>query len=521
MEYTTGTAVFHDWMITREISQGVTGKVYEIKKNGVEQDIRSALKVVTIPPSNLMIESLVSEGMTRTDVANYFKEFVDKILYEVKIMIALRNHPNIVAYEGHCVLPHEDGIGWDILIKMELLTSLEEWLSNHLAYGRTMVRMGKEISSAIMYMLDNNLIHRNIKPDNIFVDSSETFKLGGFGVTTTIENAINNPGKVGTESYMAPEVYFGKKYNVQIDIYSLGIVLYRSQNSNRLPFYPSIAEKLTHSDKETALMKRMQGKKFPEPVNGSEEFKAIILKACEYLPKNRYASMRELHDDLQKLEEEMKGKIKVAGIQWVFLYKAEMKSVIAEVKETIDKLMETSKDLAMIICDLFDKATGIVPPENMILIAEMGHGIGNALTTIESEANWLKCSIQMLEKNCNKLDSYKPNELWNSYKEVAELTTMMDHIRQEKAMNIDGRKIKEIKNEAINWVKDISRIADYWCAQKWQNGKSNINNIHITSFIEEKTEELTILVLSVIDKMEKINAIKDKWTELCIEMNKI
>ena len=175
----------------------------------------------------------------------------------------------------------------------------------------------------------------------------------------------------------------------------------------------------------------------------------------------------------------------------------------------------------MIICDLFDKATGIVPPENMILIAEMGHGIGNALTTIESEANWLKCSIQMLEKNCNKLDSYKPNELWNSYKEVAELTTMMDHIRQEKAMNIDGRKIKEIKNEAINWVKDISRIADYWCAQKWQNGKSNINNIHITSFIEEKTEELTILVLSVIDKMEKINAIKDKWTELCIEMNKI
>ena len=216
----------------------------------------------------------------------------------------------------------------------------------------------------------------------------------------------------------------------------------------------------------------------------------------------------------------------MAGIQCVFLYKAEMKSVIAEAKETIDKLIETSKDLAMIICDLFEwygvKATGIVPPENMILIAEMGHGIGNALTTIESEANWLKCSIQMLEKNCNKLDSYKPNELWNSYKEVAELTTMMDHIRQEKEMNIDGGKIEEIKNKAIDWVKDISGIADYWCAQKWLNGKSNISNIcDITSFIEEKTEELTNLVPSVMDKMEKINAIKDKWTELCIEMNKI
>ena len=303
MEYTTGSVVFNDWIITREIGQGAAGKVYEIKKNGVGQEIRSALKVVMIPSSNSIIENLVSEGMARTDVANYFKEFVEKVLYEVKIMIALREHPNIVAYEGHCVLSHEDGIGWDILIKMELLTSLQEWLSNHLAYGRTMIRMGKEISSALMYMLDHNLIHRNIKPDNIFVDSSETFKLGGFGVTTTIEDAINNPGKVGTESYMAPEVYFGKKYNAQIDIYSLGMVLYKSQNSNRLPFYPFVTEKLIHSDRETALMKRMQGKTLPEPVDGSKEFKAIILKACEYLPKNRYATMKELHDDLKKIEE--------------------------------------------------------------------------------------------------------------------------------------------------------------------------------------------------------------------------
>ena len=51
MEYTIGTAVFNDWIIVREIGQGATGHVYEIKKNGCCEEIRSALKVIRIPKS--------------------------------------------------------------------------------------------------------------------------------------------------------------------------------------------------------------------------------------------------------------------------------------------------------------------------------------------------------------------------------------------------------------------------------------------------------------------------------------
>lgn len=300
MEYTTGSVTFNEWVITRKIGQGATGKVYEIKKNGRDHDIRSVLKVVTIPPYNSIIDSFLNEGMTRVDVVNYFKEFLDKILYEIKIMIALREHPNIVAYEGHCVLPHEDGIGWDILIKMERLMPLQEWQMECPMNETEVIRLGCEISRALMCMLDHNLIHRNIKPENIFVDSSGTFKLGGFGVTTTIEDAINNPGKIGTESYMAPEIYLGKKYNAKVDIYSLGVILYKFLNNNRPPFYPPIGEMITYSDRQKALMKRIQGLPVSEPANGSAELKAVVLKACEYLPENRYVNISELHDELQK-----------------------------------------------------------------------------------------------------------------------------------------------------------------------------------------------------------------------------
>ena len=299
MEYTIGTAVFNDWIITREIGQGATGHVYEIKKNGYEEEIRSALKVIRIPKSPSDVKAVMSEGMTEDDVTDYFKEFVDEILHEIKIMVSLKEHPNIVTYEDHCVISHEDGIGWDILIKMELLTPIQEWQMDHPMNENEIVRLGCEISSALSYAADHDLIHRDVKPENIFVDSFGKFKLGDFGIARTIEKTTGGLSKKGTESYMAPEVYLGKKYNAQVDIYSLGVVLYRSLNNNRLPFYPPITEKLTYSDRENALVKRIQGLPIPEPANGSTELKAVVLKACEYLPENRYSSMSELHNALQ------------------------------------------------------------------------------------------------------------------------------------------------------------------------------------------------------------------------------
>lgn len=301
MEYRIGSVVFNDWVITKELGEGATGKVYEIEKNGFGSSIKSALKVIHIPKTKSDIQAVMSEGMDKESVTGYFQEFVDEILHEIEVMVSLKEHPNIITYEDHCVIPHEDGIGWDILIKMELLTSLTEWQLNHTMKEESVVRLGCEISSALAYAREHGLIHRDVKPENIFVDSLGRFKLGDFGIARTIEKTTGGLSKKGTESYMAPEVYLGKKYNEQVDIYSLGIVLYRFLNNNRLPFYPPVPEKISYSSREEALMKRMQGLPFPEPQNGSAELKRIVLKACEYLPENRYASMSELHNDLQKL----------------------------------------------------------------------------------------------------------------------------------------------------------------------------------------------------------------------------
>ena len=302
MNYTIGDSVFNDWLITGKIGEGATGKVFEIEKNDSMIQAKSALKVIRIPKSASDVREIMSEGMDEMSVTQYFREFVDEILREIKIMVSLKDHPNIVAYEDHSVIAHEDGVGWDILIKMELLTPLSDWLFENPVDEDTVIRLGCEISSALAYAIDSGLVHRDVKPENIFVDHMGRFKLGDFGIARTIEKTTGGLSKKGTENYMAPEVYLGKPYNEQIDIYSLGIVLYRLMNNNRLPFYPPITEKISFSDREAALTKRIQGEPIPAPCNGSKEFQAIILKACEYLPENRYESMHELYNALQQLK---------------------------------------------------------------------------------------------------------------------------------------------------------------------------------------------------------------------------
>ena len=302
MEYITGSVVFNDWIITREIGQGATGKVFEIEKSGYGITVKSALKVIRIPKSPSDIQAVRNEGMTMESVEDYFREFVDEILREVRIMVSLKEHPNIVSYEDHCVVPHESEVGWDVLIKMELLTPLSEWQGTHQMDEQTVIRLGKEISSALAYAAEHDLIHRDVKPENIFVNEAGKFKLGDFGIARTIEKTTGGLSKKGTESYMAPEVYHGNPYSRQVDIYSLGIVLYKLMNHNRLPFMNLEKQFITYRDKENALTRRMSGEQMEPPAEAGRLFAQIILKACAFDPAKRYQTPEEFYRDLDDLK---------------------------------------------------------------------------------------------------------------------------------------------------------------------------------------------------------------------------
>lgn len=93
-----------------------------------------------------------------------------------------------------------------------------------------------------------NIIHRDIKPQNILVSENRTYKLADFGIAKVSEKTGSGT-MAGTNGYIAPEVANRQKYGKEVDIYSLGMVLYWLMNDN----YASIpAASSADSDRGTA-----------------------------------------------------------------------------------------------------------------------------------------------------------------------------------------------------------------------------------------------------------------------------
>ena len=84
--------------------------------------------------------------------------------------------------------------------------------------------------------------------------------MGDFGIARELDRTMSGLSKKGTFSYMAPEMYRGEAYDARVDIYSLGIVLYKLRNHNRLPFISLKKQLITYRDKEEALNRRMAGR---------------------------------------------------------------------------------------------------------------------------------------------------------------------------------------------------------------------------------------------------------------------
>jgi mRNA interferase MazF len=93
----------------------------------------------------------------------------------------------------------------------------------------------------------------------------------------------------GTFNYIAPEVVAGRHYDATVDIYSLGLVLYKLLNNNRLPFIDANAKEVKYQDRKDAMDKRLNGAPLPPPAKANHSLAQVILKACAFNPKDRYA----------------------------------------------------------------------------------------------------------------------------------------------------------------------------------------------------------------------------------------
>ena len=288
-----------DWKIVKYLGGGAYGKVYEIERNNSGIQEKAAVKIVSRPKEESELEVDYQNGYDRESIAVKYTEILQEYKNEYKLMKELQGQSNIVSCDDFAIEENPDGIGGKIYIRMELLTPLQKVTKERLLSEEEVIKLGKDICKALILCESRNIIHRDIKPDNIMISKFGDYKLGDFGVSKVMSHTTGAT-MTGTEGYMAPEVLHIEKYGKEVDIYSLGIVMYWLLNNRRMPFIGA-DEKVTLVNANQAAIRRYQGEKIPAPKNGSDELKKIVLKACEYKPKDRYLTAQEMYDALEEI----------------------------------------------------------------------------------------------------------------------------------------------------------------------------------------------------------------------------
>ncbi len=291
--------IWPSWELENLIGKGAYGEVFKVSKKryGIEEN--QAVKVVRIPSTEEEFKFIKnSYGLDDKETLEYLYPEVEKLKKEIEIMMSLsRMSQNIVQIHDFEIVELKEENCWYILFRMELLTSLDEYIKNTNLKIADILNLGISILSALKECEENSIIHRDVKFGNLFVNDRGVYKLGDFGVAKDIGKTRSLSHR-GTDNYMAPEIYRGLNYGSNVDIYSLGIVMYRLLNNGRYPFISAMGEKVTARSVEEAFSKRYKGKSLPAPYQGEKALTDIILKMCAYSPNNRYISASDVLGDL-------------------------------------------------------------------------------------------------------------------------------------------------------------------------------------------------------------------------------
>ncbi len=292
------------YTVVEEIGSGGFGTVYKVSKTNAAGEYIRALKHMTIPTKKQYNDVLNSMGGDYSKADDYFASVLKDIVNEIRILSSLSESgiKNIVSYYENDIVETDSPKMYNIYILMEYLTPFTDYITERQITVRDVIKLGKDILTALISCHEQNVIHRDIKDDNIFVSNDGAYKLGDFGVSKSLKDKSKAESIKGTPNYIAPEVYLGKeKYDKTVDLYSLGIVLYKYLNYARNPFLPDYPAAYSSADEEAAFEKRMSGAVPTLPCNAKNALGEVILKAVK--PRvERYNSASEFLAELCAVE---------------------------------------------------------------------------------------------------------------------------------------------------------------------------------------------------------------------------
>ncbi len=244
---------------------------------------------------DLILDRDVAVKILRGDLADDEK-FVRRFQREA-IAASSLSHPNIVEMydvgeddgKYYIVMEYVEGKTLKSLVKKRGALTLPEVIDIML-----------QLTSAIACAHDSNIIHRDIKPQNVLIKEDGIVKITDFGIAMALNsNELTQTNSVmGSVHYLPPEQANGKGATFKSDIYSLGIVMFELL-TGELPF---------KGDNAVEIAIKQMKNQIPSVCNISDlipqSVENIILKSCAKNPKNRYNNVREMYADIESCLDE-------------------------------------------------------------------------------------------------------------------------------------------------------------------------------------------------------------------------
>lgn len=269
-----GSLVDGRYRVTARIGHGGMAEVYEcndvITKKSVA--IKLIRKDVMDNPVNLKRfknEASIAASLNHPNIVKVYNHgYVEGVPYIANEYIKGQNLKEVLDFRG--ALPIEEAVDYML-----------------------------QLAAALDYAHKHGIVHRDVKPENIYVMGDGTIKLGDFGIAQAdSKKEGSDKDIVGSVHYLAPEITAGKPASGQSDIYAAGVTFFELITGH----VPFVKEKAV--DIAIAHIKE----KFPSPKkylpDCPKEVERIILKCTKKDLKERYSTAKELYDDLLSLKDD-------------------------------------------------------------------------------------------------------------------------------------------------------------------------------------------------------------------------
>ena len=259
-----------NYIILEMIGEGAFGKVYKGQRKCTNQIVA--------------IKKIVKKGKKEKELKN--------LRQEIDILHRLY-HENII----QCLDSFETNSEFCLVTELATGQLYEIVQEDKKLPEKQIKEIALQLTSALFYLHNNNIIHRDIKPQNVLISASGIIKICDFGFARAIDNKTMITSIKGTPLYMAPELLKEYPYNKKADLWSLGVILYELY-VGQPPFYTNNFQTLLHKIAKEEI-------RYPDSM--SSEFKDFLKGLLVKNPKDRWDWPKILaHPFLKETEIEKK-----------------------------------------------------------------------------------------------------------------------------------------------------------------------------------------------------------------------